>query len=75
MQAILLSNDWNPHRSCESANNGRTDDTYFYSSKTTYKGESRFYVTVSNCYYEMTAEKQREELEWFLEGKNFIIIE
>ncbi len=46
-------------------NNGRTDGVYFYVNNNT--------VTVSYAHSQLSEDFQREELEWFLRGKEYII--
>ena len=44
-------------------NNGRTDGCYFYVGSN--------FVDISNPHHQLSIISQKEELEWFLEGREF----
>ena len=49
----------------KSVNNGRTDGCYFYVSSN--------FVNISNPHHELPITWQKEELEWFLKGREFCL--
>ena len=64
--AILKDKNLDLGRVAHRVNRGRTDDVNFYASAGS--------VSVSVYWYQMSLERQRKELEWFLEGKEYEFI-
>lgn len=64
--AILKDKNLDLRRVAHRVNRGRTDDVNFYASAGS--------VSVSVYWYQMSLERQREELEWFLEGVEYEFI-
>ena len=61
-----LQDSVNLEKYADAINNGRTDGIYFYVNGNT--------VSVSYCHSQLSEETQKEELNWFLSGRNFIFI-
>lgn len=64
--AILKDKTRDLSRVAHRVNRGRTDDVNFYASAGS--------VSVSVYWYQMSLERQRKELEWFLEGVEYEFI-
>ena len=61
--AKLKDKNLNLNKVAHRVNRGRTDDVNFYASAGS--------VFVSIYWCDMSLERQRKELEWFLEGKEY----
>lgn len=61
-----LQDNVNLENYANAINNGRTDGIYFYVN-----GNK---VTVSYCHNKLNEEIQKDELTWFLKGRNYIFI-